>query len=99
VAQERTGLDPRLAVRVDVRVVHEVAGHQVDRAFDALEVAADGARERPQDRGLADADVALEQHVAAGEQSYVDEADRVLLTDDDLADFIFQAQCAFTPLL
>ena len=62
VSQQRTGLDARLAVRIDVGVINEVGRHQVDRAFDALEAAADGTREGAQDRGLADADVAFEQH-------------------------------------
>ena len=96
--QQRAGLDARLAVRIDVRVIDEIAGHQVHRAFDALEVPADGARERAQDRGLADADVAFEQHVAAREQRDVDQPDRVALADDGLADLLLDAQRAAAPV-
>jgi hypothetical protein len=59
VPQQGPGLDAGLPSALDVGVVDEVVGHQVDRALDALEVAADGAREGPQHGGLADADVAF----------------------------------------
>ena len=91
-AQQRPGVDARPAFRVDVGVIDQVAGHQVDGALDALEVAAGRAREGAQHRGLADADVAFEQHVAAGEQRHVDEPDRLALADHRLGDFVLDAQ-------
>ena len=45
VADQRPGLDRRAAVGVDVRVVDEVGRHQVDRALDARERAAEHPRE------------------------------------------------------
>jgi hypothetical protein len=86
--RQGTRLDPRLAFSVDVRVIDEVARHQIDGAFDALEISADRARERAQNGRLADADIAFEQHVPASEQCHVDESDGVALADDGPADFL-----------
>ncbi len=44
------------------------------------------ARQRAQQRGLAQAGHAFEQHVAAGEQADEHAVDDVLLPDDDLGD-------------
>ena len=46
------------------------------------------AGERAQQRGLAEARHAFEQHVAAGQQTDQNAIDHVLLADDDFADFI-----------
>ena len=74
VRQQRTRIDARASVAVDVSVIDEILRHQVDRAFDALVVAAEAARDCAQQRRLADADVAFEQHVAAREDRDRDEA-------------------------
>ena len=76
VRQQRTRIDARLAVAVDEGVIDEILRHQVDRAFDALVGAAEAARRRAQQRRLADADVAFEQHVAAREDRDDQQADR-----------------------
>ena len=99
VAQQGAGLDARLARVVHVRVIDQVARHEVHRAFDAFELAAHRARERAQHRRLADADVAFEQHVAAREQRHVDHAQRVLLADHGACDVLLDAQGPPPPVL
>jgi hypothetical protein len=99
VAQQRTRLDARLAVAVYIGVIDEIVRHQVDRAFDTLEVAAHGAGKGAQHRRLADTDVAFEQHMAAREQRHVDQAKRVVLTDDRPPHFFFDAQRKAAPIM
>ena len=99
VPQQRAGLDARPAIGVDVGVIDQVAGHHVHGALDALELAADRAREGAQQRGLADAYVAFQQHVSPREQGHVDHADRLLLADDRLADLVFDSQRQTAPVL
>ena len=92
------GLDRRLALGADVGVVDQVVGHQVDGAFDAREVTAQHLREGPQQRRLADADIALQQHVAAREDGRVDEADDARLADHRLGHLGFERQRALAPV-
>jgi hypothetical protein len=99
VLEQRTGLDTRLAVRVDIRVIDEVAGHQIDRAFDALEFAAHRSGNRAQQGRFAEADAAFEQYVAAREQRDIDQADRVVLPDHRLRGFPLEAKRVTAPIL
>ena len=96
---QRPGVDRRPALGADVGVVDQVAGHQVDGAFGAREGAAEHAREGAQQRRLADADIALQQHVAAREHSGVDAPDHPPLPDHRLADLAFERKCAFAPVV
>jgi hypothetical protein len=86
VARQRARFDARRAFAGNVSVVEQVARHHVDGALDALVRAADRTRERAQDGGLADAHVALQQHVPAGEHRNIDEAYRTRHADRRLAD-------------
>src|SRR6201986_2809895 len=98
-AKQRAWLDTRFTSRVDVRVIDEVAGHQVDRAFNTLEDATDGAGERAENGGLFDAYVTFEEDVAPGKQRHVDEPDCGLLADDGLRYFFSHARRAGPPIL
>jgi hypothetical protein len=60
VAKQRSRFDAWLTVRIDICVIDQIARHQVDCAFYALEVAADGAGKCSEYGGLSDADVAFE---------------------------------------
>ena len=66
----------------------DVGGHQVGRELDARILQVQHARQRAQQRGLAQAGNAFEQHVAAGEQADQHAVDHVRLADDDLADLL-----------
>ena len=63
--EQRSRLYARLAVPGEVGIVDEVARHQVDGPFDALECTADSARKGLQEGRLANPHVTLEQSVAA----------------------------------
>jgi hypothetical protein len=71
VREHRAGpeLEAVLALVVDVRADH-VRRQQVGRALDAGVLGVDRAGERPRERGLPDAGVVLDQHVALGEQGH-----------------------------
>ena len=64
----------------------DVGGQEVRRELDAGELGADRVAERAHRQRLGEAGHALEQHVAAGEQTDEDALDHVRLADDDLAD-------------
>ena len=98
VLDQRPALDRRAPFSADVRVVDQVARHQVDRAFDAREVAAEHAREGTQQGRLADAHVALQQHVPACENSRVDAPDHTRLADHAAADLRFERERALAPV-
>jgi len=80
-------------------VVDEIAGHQVDGAFDSLEPASDGAREGAQDGRLADTHVAFQEYMPTREHGDVDQADHVRLANHGLADFRLDPQRPFPPVL
>src|ERR1700754_148412 len=97
--EQRPRLDARLAVRIDIRVIDEVARHQIDRAFDPFEFAADRACYGSQQRGFADADAALEQHVASREQRDINQAHGVVVSDYGFSRFLFEAKRIAAPIL
>ena len=74
--------------RIDDHAADDVGGHQVGRELDARILQVQHARKRPQQRGLAQARNAFEQHVAARQQADQHAIDDVLLADDDLSDFL-----------
>ena len=63
------------------------AGIRSGRELDARIFQVQDARQRAQQRGLAQAGNAFEQHVAAGQQADQHAFDHVLLADDDFGDF------------
>ena len=66
----------------------DVGGHQIGRELDAGVAQAQGAREGAQQRGLAEAGDAFQQHVAGREQADQNAIDDALLADDDFGDFV-----------
>ncbi len=97
--EQGTRLDPRLAVRIHVRVVHEVARHQVDGALNAFEVSTDRTRERAQDGRLANTDIALEQHMSAREHGHVEQPNGRRLSDDRRPDLRLDPERPLAPIL
>ena len=97
-ADQRARLDGRPAGRVDIGVIDEVGRHQIDRALAAREITAEHAREGAQQRRLADAHVALQQHMAAREDSDVDLPDHAALADQRLRNLGLERQCARAPV-
>src|SRR6218665_267581 len=75
------------------------ARHEFDGPFHALEFAADGAGKGAQHRGLADADIAFEQHMAAREQRHIDQADDLRLADHRLGHLALHTPGAALPVL
>ena len=67
---------------------HDVRGHEVRRALDAVEVRADRAREGARRHRLAGARHVLEQHVPAREQRDQQQLEWLLRADDDLRDVL-----------
>jgi len=98
VLEDGAGIHARAAVFTDVGVVDKVGRHQVDGALDALVGAADSTRHCAQQRGLADADVALEQNVAAREHRQGDQVDGAILTHDGGLQCGFKGVGAITPV-
>ncbi len=92
--QQWARVDARLAVLAEMGVVDEVRRHQVDGALDTLEGTTYGARHGTQQGGLADADIAFQQHMAAREGGYGEQADDPLLSQHHLADLLLEAQGA-----
>ena len=100
VSQQRTGLDARLAVRIDVGVINEVGRHQST-------VPSTRSKLPPTAREKARRIVVLPMPTspsssstfAGGEQRHADEPQRALLADDRLDDFLFYAQGAAAPVL
>jgi hypothetical protein len=99
VPEQGAGLNARPAFGVHVGVIDEIAGHQIDSALDALEISTDRSGERAQNGRLADADIAFEQHVPAGEQRHVDQSDRLALAYDSLAYLVLDTQRPIAPIL
>ena len=97
--QHRAGIDARFTVFVDVGVVNQIIRHQIDRAFDALEGAADGPGKGTQHGRFADANITFEQHVAAREYRDVDVVNHVILADHRFFDFRFQRERTGAPIL
>src|SRR6218665_176115 len=98
-AQQRARVDARPAVLIDIAVIDQIARHQVDAPFHALELTADGAGKGAQHRGLADADIAFEQHMAAREQRHIDQADDLRLADYRLGHLALHTPGATLPVL
>ena len=98
VTQHRPGVDARAAVLAEIGVIDEVRGHQVDRAFDPLERAAKGARRRAQQRRLADADIAFQENVAAGENGNGEQPDDTRLPDDGAVECLFESERPAPPM-
>ena len=96
--QQRALVDLRTAIRAEVGMVDQVVRHQVHGALDAFVGATDAARDGLQQRGLADPDAALQQHVAARKNGDVHQPDCLVLADDDLLDLIFQLERMAAPI-
>ena len=93
VGQQQVGED-RAAVRRERALLgledhgaDDVAGQQVGRELDALELHAQRLAERLDEERLGEAGHALEQHVAVGEQGDQQALDDDILADDGLGDF------------
>ena len=99
VLEERTGIDARLSLLADVRVVDEIVGHEVDGALDPLVGAADATRHRPQQGRLADADIPLQQHVTTREDGDRDLADQRVQADHRLPHLLLELQRPVAPVL
>ena len=95
--EQRTGFDAWLAVPGDVGVVEEIARHQVDGAFDALECTADSAGEGLEEGRLAHAHVPFEQDMAACKGREQQQAYGPLLPDHDLIGTGIELQCPIAP--
>jgi hypothetical protein len=73
----------------------DVAGQQVGRELDALEVTADRGRERAAGQRLGNAGHPLEQHVSVGQQRHHQRVDDLGLTDDGLRERVaHRLRCA-----
>ncbi len=75
-----------LLARVEDVHADDVARHQVRRALDTLEAAAEAARERFRDQRLAEARSALQQDVAARETGREEPVYHAIRTVDDATD-------------
>ena len=95
--QHRARIEARPAVLADRGVIDEVRRHQVDRPLDALVRPAERARQAAQQRGLADAHVPLEQHVAAGEDRDRQQPYHPRLAHDGARDLGLEAVIGFAP--
>src|SRR6516225_698507 len=69
----------------DVRA-DDIAGHEIGRELDPLELEPGARGEGPREKRLPDARHAFEQHVPPGEQAHHQQVDVLLLTDYDGAD-------------
>ena len=96
---QRPRIHPRAAVLGDEGVIEKIPRHHVDAAFDASEAAADGPSESAQHRGLADADIAFQQHMAASKDGDQDQPDGRLLAYHDLGDVRFDVAGQFCRVL
>ena len=83
---KRRALAPLLGI--DDHAADDVGGHQVGRELDARIFQLQHARQRAQQRGLAQAGNAFEQNVAAREQAGENAVDHFLLADDDFPDLV-----------
>ena len=80
-----------------IGVVDDVGRHHVDRALDAVELAAESSRSRPQEGCFSYPHIALEQHVPAGENGNRQEADGRRLANDRLLDLSFERERSLAP--
>ena len=81
-----------LLARVEDVHADDVARHQVRRALDALEAAAEAARERFRDQRLAEARRALQQDVAARETGREEPVYHAVRAVDDAADLAVEVE-------
>ena len=72
---------------LDDHAAHDIGGHQVGRELDARILQLQGARQRAQQGGFAEARHAFQQHVAGSQQADQDAFDHVVLADNDFGDF------------
>ncbi len=68
----------------------DIAGQQVGRELDALELHAEGGAEGFDEQRLGETGHALEEHMAVGEEGDEQALDGRILADDGLADFFAQ---------
>ena len=90
VREDRPGLKAQglgAVLGIDDHAADDVGGHQVGRELDARILQVQHARQRAQQRGLAQAGNAFEQDVSARQQADEYAIDDFLLADDDLANF------------
>ena len=73
-------------VAFDDHAADDIGGHEIGRELNARILQLQGARERAQQSGFAQARYAFQQHVAAGKQADQDAFHHVVLADDDLGD-------------
>ena len=73
-------------------------GHHVHRALDALVGAAERPRHGAQQGGLADADIAFQQHVAPGEEGDGEKPDRPVLAHHGAADRALETAGRLAPI-
>ena len=64
----------RVSIFVNKRVIHQVARHEVDSAFDTLATATERTADGTQKRGLPHADVALKHDLTAAERRDVEQS-------------------------
>ncbi len=81
-----------LLARVEDVDADDVARHQVGRALDTLEAAAEAARERFRDQRLAEARRALQQDVAARDAGREQPVDHAVRAVDDAADLAVEVE-------
>ena len=91
VAQHRAGIEARPAILADRGVIDEIGRHEVDGSLDALVGPTERTRQAAQQRRLADADIAFEQHMAAGENRDRQETYDPRLADDGAPDLGFES--------
>ena len=90
--EDRPGLKAQHLVAVVVRfhdhAADDIGGHQVGGELDARVAQAEGAREGAQQRGLAQARDAFQQHMSAAEQADQNAIHHALLAYDDFRDLV-----------
>ena len=90
VPQDRSRIDFRPPVLAQIRIVDEIARHQIDGTFDPLVGAADRPRHSAQQGRLADANIAFKQDMAARENRDRQKADDAVLPNDRFRDFFLE---------
>jgi hypothetical protein len=98
VTKQRPRFYARLTLSIDVRVIDQIARHEIYRAFDALEIATDRTRKRPQNSRLPNAHIAFEKDMSACKYRHVDQPDCGLLADDGFGDLFLHAKRADPPI-
>src|ERR1700730_1763393 len=82
VTKKRPRFYARLTLSIDVRVIDQIARHQIYRAFDAFEIATDRTCKSPQNSRLPNAHIAFEKDMSPCKYRHVDQPDCGLLADD-----------------